>query len=99
MKPYGYFEPDGSYNEREYHKPKPRPPQFAVSFDTPIADQLLGRIDAKDGHLLDDMVVAMKFLRTNGGLPETVEKRVRKQITLKAERCVAKFRKRQLSTP
>ena len=97
MKNYvGYFESDGSYNERYFEKRKPQPERLNLWFDRPIAEQLQGRIFPEDGMLLDEMVVAMKFLCKNGALPDSRGRAVERQICLKAERCIAKFRKHTL---
>ena len=90
MKPIPYFEKDGSYNEREHVKPKPREPEFHVDFQNPQS-QLEGRMSRGSLDTLIIMIHAKELLHAHGALPGNRARAVEKQITLKARRCIKKY--------
>ncbi len=97
MKPIPYFERDGSYNEREPIRTKPRQ-DFWLAFDTPISKQLKGQVSESDGVLLDQLNEARRTLLNAGCLPSRRGAAVEKQIVLRAQVFMRKF-SRGLSTP
>lgn len=96
MKQIGYFEADGSYNERE-SKPHKRKPQMyddvVLDFDKPLLLQVDGKVSVVDADIIDRMQDAYNTLLDNGALPGNWEFRMQRQIRNKVIRCMANYRK------
>jgi hypothetical protein len=88
-----YFEADGSYNERHHPKRSPRPPEFCLDFSKTMADQLDGKVLLSHLVMLEHLRLAYWVLKDNGVLPDNHARRLEKQITMKAERCIRTYNK------
>jgi hypothetical protein len=92
-----YFESDGSYNEREYVKPKPRPPGLVLNFDQPIESQLPSPIFPDAAQRLESFRKALITLRDGGILPDRKTEHVKRQITAKATRAMHVYRQAKIN--
>lgn len=92
----GYFEADGSYNEREY-KPYKRQPQMyddvVLDFTKPLSSQIEGQVSAKDAETLDKIRDSYELMLIHGMYPGKWEFRMQRQIRNKVIRCMADYRK------
>jgi hypothetical protein len=95
----GYFEADGSYNERDY-MPHKRQPQIwddlNLDFNKQLSPQVDGRVSMVDADKIDQMRDAYLVLLANGALPGNWGRKIRRQIQEKVIRCMASYRKQLL---
>jgi len=95
-KPRPYFEKDGSYNEREPRRTKPRiDDSFRLDFATWVTPQVEGKMSPQDQLEIVRCVDAYHTLRDAGCLPGNRYLQMQRQINLKADRYVRKFKKAQ----
>ncbi len=85
--PRGYFEADGSYNERD-RPPKPKPDtSFRLFFDRPVAPQL-PMLTGAQIIIIEELVKAYKLMAHHGILPGQHGPRAEKKINLKIEQMI-----------
>jgi len=92
----GYFEADGSYNEREYTPCKRQPQMYDdlnLDFNKQLSSQVEGKVSVVDADTLDQMQDAYRVLLANGALPGNWGRKIRRQIHEKVIRCMAAYRK------
>ena len=93
-RPAFYFEEDGSYNEHEPRKTKPRiDDSFRLDFETSIALQVSLKMGEPQQREIVRCVEAYRTLRDAGCLPGNRYLQMQRQINLKADRYVRKFKK------
>lgn len=94
MKQGFYFERDGSYNEYEPSRKKPGiDDSFRLHFDAPIALQVANRMREEHQQEIARCVEAYRTLLEAGCLPGNRCFQMQKQINMKADRYVRKFKK------
>jgi len=96
MKPIPYFEKDGSYNERVPRRTKPRiDDSFRLDFATRITPQVADKMDPQQTLEIVRCVEAYRTLLDAGFLPGNRYLQMQRQINLKADHYVRKFKKNQ----
>jgi hypothetical protein len=99
MKPIPYFEKDGSYNEYIPRRRKPRiDDSFRLDFATRVTPQVANKMDPQQALEIVRCVDAYRTLRDAGCLPGNRYLQIQRQINLKADRYVRKFKKNQTPT-
>lgn len=94
MTPRFYFERDGSYNEYEPRRKKPRiDDSFRLNFETSIALQVSLKMEEQHQREIVRCVEAYRTLLEAGCLPGNRYRQMQRQINLKADRYVRKFNK------
>lgn len=86
----------GEYVYRERRRTKPQPPQFVLDFEN-TRTQLEGKCSPEWVDRIVMMIRHLEALHLLGVIPERYERRIGKQITLKAISAMAKFRKSNLN--
>lgn len=95
-RPTGYFEADGSYNEREPRRTKPRiDDSFRLDFATRVTPQVADKMSPPDQLEIVRCVEAYHTLLNAGCLPGNRYLQMRRQLDMKADRYVRKFKKAQ----
>ena len=93
-RPIGYFEKDGSYNEREPRRTKPRTDDsFRLDFEHSIAVQVSLKMDEHHQREIVRCAEACRVLHNAGCLPGNHLAKMQRRINLKADRYVRKFKK------
>jgi len=93
-KPIPYFEKDGSYNERVPRRTKPRiDDSFRLDFGRSIALQVSLKMSPEHQTEIVRCVEAYRTLLDAGCLPGNRYLQMQRQINLKADRYVRKFKK------
>ena len=92
-RPIGYFEADGSYNERPSRKRKPQVVRFTFDWSRQIAPQVSSKVTAVNEVVIEQLGEAIEILDSNGILPGNRLRAARRQVEMKAEEMMRKYSK------